>query len=231
MTLEEALTLLRTMLPDFNRLLHSDASLKDWLEQGANEVAALTLCYERRATFTHTDSPKALMAGAREYFIAGAVGELGLGILDALQITSIHLDHEPLTMMTARHYHTRSAGTPLSGQPKFWYEFAGRVGFRPIPDAAVLASYTMDINYAAAVGAWTGGESVLPAGFQDLSVRFAFVKAKAREEKWSAMAVAFEQWFEQIQTQPLIVMRPATHKGNLSLPATEPRRLQRRRTG
>ena len=51
------MSILRDRLGAFMGLTHTTADMKDLLEQGLNIVAALTLSYEKKATFTDATKP------------------------------------------------------------------------------------------------------------------------------------------------------------------------------
>jgi hypothetical protein len=228
MTLDDAVALLQDEVGDWAGLIHTVPDLKNLLEAGANDVAALTLGYERSVIFRHTDSPQALAHGVREYLLSGPIGELGLGRSDVLKVLHIHVNGIALVQITPDQYTQIDHAAPTGGTPHYWYEFAGTVGFKPYPNTTFLASYEMELTYAASVGNWTSGESVLPLALQDLSRGPAYIKAKMREGQWQEAATAFNAWFEQVQTQTATVQRPITQKSDLRLASTEQRRLRRR---
>ena len=228
MTIDEGITLLRAMIPDFVSTVHNEADLIDLLEQGANEVAALTLCYERKTTFTDADSPQVFVVGQREYLINFAKDQGQLGLVDSIKILSVHLDGFPLTQITPEGYTAAQLGGTAQGIPAFWYEFAGRLGFRPTP-SSLPGGFTLEVTYAARIGEWVGGECVLPAAFDDLILRYAYVKALMREGQWEDALSAFITWLKDVQMQPVVVQRPATQKSGPPMPPTQARDQQRQR--
>ena len=115
------------------------------------------------------------------------------------------------------------------GTPKYFYEFAGTVGFKPVPSAAFISGgYTLEVTYAASVGNWTSGESVLPESTQLLLLQPAYLKAMLREHRWQEATTAFTAWFEQIQLAPGLTAQPATGRSDLKLAKTPEERLRRR---
>ena len=229
MTLDEAIIILRQMIPDFTSLVHSDTDLRELLRQGADEVAALTLCYERQATLTSDDLDPVFALGQREYPLRDSVNAGGLGLGDALKVLHVHIDGFPLTQITPASYTAaRLAGTP-TGRPEFWYEFAGHLGFRPTPSQAWLDDYTMEINYAAEVEVWTEGECPLPPAFDDLILQFAYLKAMIREGQWEEALSTFTGWLEEVAAQRLVSQRPATQQSGPPMPPTQARDQRRQR--
>jgi hypothetical protein len=227
MTLDEAVEQLQDWLSDFTGLTHREADLRDLMEQAASIVAALTLGYERVATFTDADSPDALLAGFREYDIDGTIGQGGLGITDGLKILAVHLDGQALVRITPAQYSEVDPHVS-GGIPRYWYEFAGAVGLLPYPLAPTVADYELRVTYAAQVTSWTSGESVLRPAHDELLLAYAYLKACLREGRWQEASTTFEAWFQQAQIVPMQFTPPSTKRGELTLAPTAPQRLRRR---
>ena len=102
MTLDETVALLQDWLRPMAGVQHTVADLKNLAEQAANDVAALTLSYEKRVVYRHTDSPALFYANQREYVINGTGGEGGLGILDSLKLSMESEVRTALQRLTAR---------------------------------------------------------------------------------------------------------------------------------
>lgn len=229
MTLDEAVTIVRARITDFTHLVHSDVDLKNLLEQGACDVAALTLCYERKTVYTHVDSPQAFVVGGREYLIAGDVGLGGLGLTDVHRILSVHVNTKPLVQITPEGFTMSRIGGTAAATPEFWYEYAGRLGFRPSPSTAFLTDYTLEISYAASVGAWTSGECVLPPAFDELVVSYAYSKALMREGQWEEALSMLIEWFKDVQSQAIVLQAPETQKSGPPQAPTQRRDQQRQK--
>ena len=128
------------MLGEIGVIRFSDADLSDWLDQGQREVAALTLCYQRRVTFANTDPTRVLMAGVREYAIAGGVGEAGLGISDNIRILHVYLSSQSMPLWSPEMVNQADARSAGGGTPRYYYQFAGQFGVVPYPSSTFITS-------------------------------------------------------------------------------------------
>jgi hypothetical protein len=222
MTITEASSLLRHMLPDLQRLIHNDQDLLDLLEQAANEVAALTWGYEQSVLLTSADNPQFLVPGVREVLIEGFAPH-------ALRVISVHTGTGPLTQITPEGYGAARLNDRLTGPPEFWYQWGRYLGLRPMPDAAWLSNYGLRVLYASRVGQWIDDECPLPSAYDDLILGFAYVKCKIREGQWeTAMSYAAE-WLSEVGAQPIIVERPETQRSGPPMPPTQRRDTARQR--
>ena len=241
MLLTDSLRDVRTMLGEIGTIRFDTADLADWADEGQKEVAALTLAYQRRITFANTDSPRVLMTGVREYDIDGGVGEAGLGIADNIRVLHVFLDGNSLPLWTPEMVVQADARVAGAGTIRYWYQFAGNVGFVPYPSAAFVTatSWTVELVYAAYPPEWTSGESVLPSGVDELPALYAVSRALLARRKWTSAYRIWEQYFGLVQQYRLIsFLQAATPRAALEQPVhvarqDEPRHVvelgQRRR--
>lgn len=232
-TLESSLQDVRTMIGEVGTIRYSRDDLIDWLDEGSKEVAALTLSYQRRVTFANTDSPRVLMTSLREYDIDGGVGEAGLGIADSIRILHVYLDGNSLPLWTPDMVVQADARVAGGGTIRYWYQFAGNVGFVPYPSAAFVTATTwaLEVVYAAYPEEWTSGASVLPSGVDELPTLFAVYRALLARRYWTDAFRMFGQYMELVQQyRALSFTQAATPRTALQQPAhagrlDEPRRV------
>lgn len=225
-TLEQSLQDLRAMLHEHTPISWNTADLTDFLSQAQQDVAALTLAWQRRVVFRHTDSPQVWMAGVRQYAWDGVVGSGGFGLQDTITVVHLFKDGTSLPKWSPEMVVTadvRSSAGP--GEPEYWYQFAGRLGFAPYPSAAFLAGpWDLEVVYAAYPDDWTGGTSVLPSGFDELPTYLAFVKAMLAKRRWTVAQQAYEDVMQlTLQYRQIALARAATPRRALH----QPPRLER----
>lgn len=232
-TLAESLRDVRTILGDIGTIRFSSSDLSDILDEGQKEVALLTFSYQRRVTFANTDSPRALMPSIREYAVASGIGNAGLGIVDSIRILHLSLDGNSLPLWTPDMVNQADARVAGSGTIRYWYQFAGNVGFVPYPSAAFVtaATWALEVIYAAYPGNWTGGASVLPSGVDELPTLFAVYRALLARRYWADAFRVFEQYMQLAQQyRALSFTQAATPRTALQQPVhaarvDEPRRV------
>ena len=139
-TLADSLRDVRSMLGEIGTLRWDTADLSDLLDEGQKEVAALTFALQRRVTFADTGSPRVLMPSIREYAIDGGVGEAGLGLADNIRILHLFLDGNSLPLWTPEMVVQADARVAGGGTIRYWYQFAGNLGFVPYPNAAFVTA-------------------------------------------------------------------------------------------
>ena len=233
LTLADSLRDVRTMLGEIGTIRWDTSDLSDLLDEGQKEVAALTLSYQRRMSFANTDSPRVLMASVREYDIDGGLGEAGLGIADNIRILHVYLDGNSLPLWTPDMVVQADARVAGGGTIRYWYQFAGNVGFVPYPSAAFVTATTwaIEVVYAAYPGDWTSGASVLPSGVDELPTLFAVSRALLARRYWADAFRVFEQYMQLAQQyRALSFTQAATPRTALQQPihagrADEPRRV------
>lgn len=204
-TLTEALHATQDLLRDHAGLVVPPAVLLHWLAQGQKDVAILTLCYQRILTLRNTDTPAALIPGQRTYPVSLPAGASGLGVSNHLATLHILLGGVPLFLWTPVMVGIADVReTSGGGTPRYYYEFAGALGFYPYPNAAFAAStYVMEITYGALPADWTTGESVLPSPCDELPMYFAAVRAAMQRKHWPLAAEWHAHYWTQIQTYRL----------------------------
>lgn len=225
-TLEQSLQDLRAMLREHTPISWSTADLTDLVSQAQQDVAALTLAVQRRVVFANTDTPQVWLAGVRHYAWDGVVGSGGLGLQDTLTVVHLFKDGTSLPKwspeMVVSADVRSSAGT---GEPEYWYQFAGRLGFVPYPSAAFLAgTWDLEVVYAVYPEDWTGGASVLPSGFDELPTYLALVKAMLAQKRWTVAQQAYEDVMQLLlQYRQIALARAATPRRAVK----QPPRLER----
>lgn len=203
-TLTEARSAVRDLLHDHAGLLADDAVVDAWLDQGQKDVAALTLCYQRIATFRNTDSPQAFMAGKRGYGFAAAIGGGGLGITDHLRVLHVKSAGVPLMLWTPTMIGWADTQTRGGGTPDYYYEFANLFHLAPYPDAAFLASiFVVELTYGARPADWISGASVLPEAFDQLPIWFAATRVAMQRRHWPLVAQWYAYYLQGIESARL----------------------------
>lgn len=175
MLLEEAIVATRSLVYDAAGVKTPDRVVGTWLDQGQQDVAALTLCYQQYVTST-----TALRAGTRRYGFL-----VNLGLTDHLATLAVTLSNTPLLLWTPTMAGVQDTQSVELGQPRFYYDWAEDLVLLPAPSTAWLAGgYTLGVVYAASPPVWVaGGSSVLPGAFLHLALLFA-----ASAVLWSAGA-------------------------------------------
>ena len=196
--LTEAIRDTRTLLGEPRANRWTDADLTMLLDRGQKHVAGLTLGYQRFVTLRETDAPTALIAGRRDYALAGTVGAGGLGLTDVLAVQHLYLNGDELVQIVPKAVPTWDARVLASGTPNGWYEFADVVTLVPYPNAAFLASYSVLIVYAALPPDWTSGPSVLPEGIGDLTAWFAAALAFYSVHKYADALQCYQQYMTYV---------------------------------
>jgi len=237
-TLTQALADVRTILMEPHPIVYDTPDLRDLLDQGQKDTAALTLCYQRRVAFANTDPTDWPIAGLRDYALTVPVGSGGLGITDAMKVLHVYLNDNALFRWTPEMQGMADARVDAGGTPRFYYEFAGVVSFIPYPNAAFVAStYTMEVVYAAYPVDWTSGDSVLPSGFDELPTYYTVAMAYLSRKKWSMAAAAYQHWLSlTLQYRQISLALDATAKTDVRQPVRqerldEPRRVVQMRRG
>ena len=233
-TIEQSVRDVRTILGDIGKARFSNADLLDILDEGQKEVSALTLGYQKRVTFADTDAIRVLMPSVREYAISGSVGGAGLGIGDSIRVLHIFLDGTSLPLWTPEmvpHADHRSTGGSVI---RYWYGFAGRVGFVPFPDSTFVTAtvWNLEVVYAAYPPDWSSGASVLHSGLDELPTLFAVVRALLAKRAWTDAYRLFEQYMQLAQQyRQTSLIQAATPRQALTTPTQngrvdEPRRVR-----
>ena len=232
-TLADSLRDARAMLGEIGTIRLDTADLSDLLDEGQREVAALTFAYQRRTTFANTDAPRVLMTSIREYDIDGGIGEAGLGIADNIRVLHLFLDGNSLPLWTPDMVVQADARVAGGGTIRYWYQFAGNVGFVPYPNATFVTATTWSIEvvYAAYPGDWTSGASVLPSGVDELPTLFTVYRALLARRQWTDALRVFEQYIQLVQqyralsfiqaAMPRTALKQPLHDGRVD----EPRRV------
>lgn len=223
-TLEQSLADVRAMLGEASPVLWDDNDLGDWLDEGCTQTSAFTLCYTLRASLTQTDSPEALIAGVREYHFSTAAGGGGLGLTTPIRILTATLGGETLPLWIPDMVATADAQSWRGGTPAYWYQFGGYFGLAPYPDSVFLASYSLDLQYAALAPEWTTGASPLPSGFDELPTYYAAARALLARRRWRDGMVAWQQFMSLALQYREISLRRVT---SLKQDVTQPTRHNR----
>lgn len=228
-------------LSDVRGILHEpqpvrwlNADLEALLNLGQRHVAALTLSYQRQATFADEDTPDALLAGLRDYTLNGDIGAGGLGLTDVFQVQQVYLNDTELTQIIPKAVPTWDERTRTHGSPAAWYAFAGVLTLIPYPTSTFLTSYELTVVYAAQPPTWASGNSVLPEGMSDLVVWFTAALALFRVQKYADALAAYTHYITLADAYiPIAVTVPATSKAEIIVPARTLRRAipSRARTG
>lgn len=227
----------RAMFAEPMTVCVSDAELNDMLDEGQLESAVLTLGYQKRVAFLDTDGTRMFMDGVREYDISDSVGSAGLGISDCIRVMQVFLNGQSLPLWTPQMVTHADMRTTTGGAVRYWYQFAGRVGFVPYPDNQFVTdtTWTVELVYAAVPAEWTTGDGVLPSGFDELPTLFALERVLTLRRRWTDAHKTYEQYAELAgMYRQLSLMQAASPMTALKQPTEayrpeEPRRAERRR--
>ena len=220
-TLAQSLQDLRAMLREHAPVFWSDADLTDLLSQAQQDVASLTLASQRRTVLYSSDTPQALRPGVRHYALEGALGSGGLGLESVVTVLHIFKDAESLPKWSPEMVVSADARSSAGGgEPEYWYQFAGMLGFAPYPNVAFLGTnWDIELVYAAYPADWTAGESVLPSGFDELPTYLAFTKAMLAQKKWDVALQAYKDLAQLlVQYRQIALTRAATPRRALKQP-------------
>lgn len=236
-TLEQSLQDLRALLREHAPVFWSDADLRDLLSQAQQDVAALTLAVQQRVLFASSDTPQVWRPGVRHYALAGAVGSGGLGLADVVTVLHLFKDADSLPKWSPEMVVSADARSSRgAGEPAYWYQFAGLLGFAPYPSAQFVASaWDLEVVYAVYPADWRTGASVLPSGFDELPTYLAFTKAMIARKQWDVALQAYKDLMQLlVQYRQIALARAATPRRALKFPPRierldEPTRLERSR--
>ena len=214
---------LRGLLHEPRAVRWADSELNTLLDLGQKHVAALTLSYTRRATFRNTDAPQALLLNLRDYALAGTVGAGGLSLTDVLAVKTVYLNDAELVEIIPKAFPTWDARSRTVGAPRGWYEFAEVLSLIPYPSSAFLASYDLEIIYAAQPADWTTGNSVLPEGMSDLVLYFSGALALFAVQKYADAVMLYDQYMQWSDAYiPISATQRPTAKAELAMPSHTP---------
>lgn len=174
MTLDNVKTEIRALVNEPAEVLFSDTELTNWIKQATIDISTKALCYEAIASLTLLDATMEISKPT-----------------DCLKIYAIYHDGKGLMKIHPRqiaHLTATASGTPL-----FWYEFADKIGFYPVPDAAAAAATTK-----ALISKETDDVTALPDIYQPLAVIFGAHKAKLKEGKPAQAAQLYQQYLNSL---------------------------------
>jgi hypothetical protein len=225
-SLTQSLIDLKEILGDQNAAFDTQM-LTDWLSVGQQATAAMTLAYQRRATFLSTDSPQVLVAGTREYTFAAAVGSGGWNLPTAICGLYVYLNGQNLPLWTANMVTTADPRTTAttSTTPQYWYKFGGAIGLLPTPTTAFIAtSWRLDLLYADLPVDWTSGNSVLPGGLDELPVYYAATRLLLSRRQWQRASQTYTQFLLLLhQYRRTTISRDATTREEIQQPVRRQR--------
>lgn len=170
----EMRTEVRYLLNESTAAFWTDTEIDNWLDQGQRDIAVKALCIESTGSITTA-------AGTREYSYTGlkcAACEYNNKTLVAIPIKQI--GHRTINGVT----------------PQYWYEYNGKIGVDPLPDAVYsiktyLAVDSTDFANDAAV-------STLPVIFQSSILLYAFYKGLMKERKFAQAAQIYNIYINEI---------------------------------
>jgi hypothetical protein len=163
-TKEQILAEIRTLLNETSPGFWLDAEINNWIDQGALDISAKTLCIEDIATI-------ALAAGTPEYnFPAGAI-----------KIAACHFNGKGLVKI--KPHQVGHISTKKTGEPEFWYPFARLIGVYPVPDASREGKKIKVYFHAL-----TSDIAEIPDEFQSLGILFGLRNALLKDRKWASAA-------------------------------------------
>lgn len=129
-TAAEALQQVRTLLNEPTANYWSDDELNKWIQEACIDISTKTLCVEKKDTI-------ALATNTLEYT---ALETLGAGaIADIIKVYGCIYNNDSTTYKGLIRIHPRQIKhlpESTSGPPFYYYHFAGRIGFFPIPSSS-----------------------------------------------------------------------------------------------
>lgn len=181
-TRADILSSVRALLNETTAGFWTDAEIDTWTNDGQRDIATKALCIESKSTI-------ATVNGTLEYAYTGiAVRSAGYLNKSLTKITPIQIGHPPAN------------GTI----PQFWYEWGGKIGILPVPDAV----YTIDLYTAIdsvdmATGAAT---SNLPQLFRLPMILYGVYRALIKDRKFAQAAQVYSIYINELQFSRLDVI-------------------------
>jgi hypothetical protein len=158
--------------------IFTDLLVTAWIKQGSTDVSTKTHCFE-----VSDPDAIALADGTLEY----AVPTDCLKIHNAFLNTAAGIKPKGLMRVHPKQiYHVTNVE---SGEPEYWYEFGGKVGFYPIWAAATVRDKG-GLHYSKV----TDGVTDIPDAYQPLVILYAVHKAKLMDGKPAQAAQYYQQY-------------------------------------
>lgn len=168
-------TEVRAILNEPTASFWSDTEITNWVDQGLVDVSSKTMCYEVSATV-------ALATSTLEYTEP----------TDCIKVYACYYSNVGLLRIHPRMIANIGGGT-TTGAPKFYYHFAGKLGFYPIATASENAT-----NVTVLYSAETDVIANVPDEYKHLVVLYAVWKAKIKEGKFAQAAQIHAQYLNQL---------------------------------
>lgn len=181
MTLAQGIDEVQSLMNDHAGAIITDALVTVWLKQGVTDITTKSLCYESKENTT------ALVDGQIEYDAPSGC----IKIYNAY----IHqgLDVSPKGLVKINPKAVFHLTRVESGEPEYWYEFAGEVGLYPI-FATGGARNTLGLHYSKV----TDDVTLIPDLYQPLAILYATHKAKLKDRKPGQAAQIYQQYLNSV---------------------------------
>jgi len=167
----------QTLMNDTGSIF-TDLLVTAWIKQGVTDVTTKTHCFE-----VSDPDAIAMVDGTLEY----AVPTDCLKIHNAFLNTAAGAQPKGLVRIHPKlMYHVTNVE---SGEPEYWYEFGGMVGFYPIWATGVVRD-TAGLHYSKK----SDDVTLIPDAYQPLVIPFAAHKAKLMDGKPAQAAQYYQQY-------------------------------------
>ena len=168
-SLTNMVTEARALLREPTEDLFSDVEIKNWLRQGALFISAKGLCVETSGSIT-------LVENQLEYSKP----------TECVKVQACFFSNKALTKVRPVALGKITGDT--TGTPRYYYFFAGKLGFYPLANAAASGSdVTVLFNRAST------GVLLASVEWRELIVKFAAYKGKKKEGKFSQAAQFYQE--------------------------------------
>lgn len=159
----------------------TDTDLIRWVNDGILEIATKNRILRAKAT---TD----LLTGVSEYDLIAE---------NVIEIDSIHVNNIRVPFMgfldAEELIYSEDPHRVQEGQPKIWYDYAGKLYFWPIPDETVTDGITIFFVKAPASVVATTDTLTIPDKYYSILVQYVVAQAYEMDEDWDASSNKLQQ--------------------------------------
>lgn len=163
-TKEQIRTEIRALLNEPSPSFFSNTEIDEWIDLAALDISTKTLCVEASGTV-------ALVSGTLEYNEPSDCIKVYTCLLDKAGLLKIH----PRQLA---HINPDTSGTPL-----YYYHFANKLGFYPVPGASVGGH-----NVTVLFSKQTDDITEIPDEYQAYAIQYGVIQGKIKDGKYGQAA-------------------------------------------
>lgn len=192
----------RALINEPTALFFSATEITNWILQGVVDVACKSMCYEKSATLTMVENQLEYDEPTSCIWVYACFYEY-LTTPVASGLIRIH------PRMIAH-----MSGGELTGLPRFYYHFAGKIGLYPRP-SSTYAARTVRVLYSTS----TSDITYIPDEYKHIVALYVVWKAKLKEGKFAQAAQIMAMYLNQIMFHRQdLFERPSESKDMLKIP-------------